>query len=60
MIVEWQWSDADADSEKEFENLREVQVWLQGQREEDFSWIYLYDNNGNELAASFLQILELK
>lgn len=45
IVLEVQFIDAMQSTDKEFTSLEDVLTYLNGQRESDFDWLTLYDNN---------------
>lgn len=43
LVLTYMFADAYDEQDKEFDNLNQVETWLRGQRETDFTYIELFD-----------------
>ncbi|AZV02228.1 hypothetical protein Arno18_42 [Pectobacterium phage Arno18] len=41
-------------------SLQEAKEWAKGYGEESFSSLYVYDNEGEEIASSYFELMEMK
>lgn len=59
IFLTFEWVDQqNEESEKEFDSIARAIEWLKGQRVDDFIYIYMIDDSGEEVASCYYSIME--
>lgn len=58
LVLEVKFIDAMESVDKEFTDLTALSVWLHGQRESDFDWLCLHDNNNDYVFEGWSDIVQ--